>query len=603
MLSFIFIIILGGLFVSGYIISQSNWEKFQLKLPTILGSIMGLTAFLLLPLLGFVSASQIETNLAALPEAEFYPQLIQLAFSSPLTNTVQLGDVLFTTPELTKLWQLVQQQSSFSGVEFLLQLPIFNQYLYGLVAAQLGLSLFALISLVLVINIENPTIDLFLTNIYGIIAMILTVAWLWYLPVIDNLGDKTNFFLSVLLVLADGQTGWGLWFILLSNLLLAFNAVFQQGMGYVGQTDPYSLSTNTVESRLPTMLVNLVGGFLLIITSVLLATRLMVVEQPPASQLAQITATTTITNSTPIAAIATIAIASTDTPVATSQSIATVTPTPTALIPPKVSVVVSPPDLAILQQQMLEEINHDRALNNASPVSWDDLAMMTAQDHVVDMAEHDFFSHWDLNGYGPDHRYAQKGGRDLVAENLHFSSHTFDDGTANPIKDWVAEVTTAQQSLMNSPGHRRTIVNPAHTHVGIGMAYNPETGKFYLAQEFISRYLQLEPLPFTAKIGEVLTLKGTLLPGSGAIEPLINLAFEPIPSPMTLAELAQTGSYSSTAIFFQALEPTMITAQEFETQMTLTYEAKAGFYHVRIFVSHPNFAEKIAVSDVIIEVQ
>ena len=72
---------------------------------------------------------------------------------------------------------------------------------------------------------------------------------------------------------------------------------------------------------------------------------------------------------------------------------------------------------------------------------------------------------------------------------------------------------------------------------------------------------------------------------------------------MTLAELAQTGSYSSTAIFFQALEPTMITAQEFETQMTLTYEAKAGFYHVRIFVSHPNFAEKIAVSDVIIEVQ
>ena len=49
----------------------------------------------------------------------------------------------------------------------------------------------------------------------------------------------------------------------------------------------------------------------------------------------------------------------------------------------------------------------------------------------------------------------------------------------------------SQQVMMNEvaphDGHRRTILDPYATHVGIGMAW--EGGEFRLAQEFVRRYI------------------------------------------------------------------------------------------------------------------
>ena len=39
------------------------------------------------------------------------------------------------------------------------------------------------------------------------------------------------------------------------------------------------------------------------------------------------------------------------------------------------------------------------------------------------------------------------------------------------------------QSWMDSPGHRENLLNPAYTHIGVGVAHNPAYG-YYLAQNF-----------------------------------------------------------------------------------------------------------------------
>jgi uncharacterized protein YkwD len=47
-------------------------------------------------------------------------------------------------------------------------------------------------------------------------------------------------------------------------------------------------------------------------------------------------------------------------------------------------------------------------------------------------------------------------------------------------------VEKAHSSLMNSPGHRRNILNPNYTHVGIGIIDGGPYGKMF-TQLFISK--------------------------------------------------------------------------------------------------------------------
>ena len=54
---------------------------------------------------------------------------------------------------------------------------------------------------------------------------------------------------------------------------------------------------------------------------------------------------------------------------------------------------------------------------------------------------------------------------------------------------------------MDSPGHGANILVPAHTHVGVGIAYRPDLGELRLVQEFVNRYVELDPLPKELPLG------------------------------------------------------------------------------------------------------
>jgi hypothetical protein len=239
--------------------------------------------------------------------------------------------------------------------------------------------------------------------------------------------------------------------------------------------------------------------------------------------------------------------------------------------------------LAALQAQALDLINQSRAAEGHSLVAWDDSAAQVAQAHAEDMLTGPFFSHWNRAGYGPDHRAALDAGMtDALFENIHTFWRRTSDGQPAPIEDWPQRILDAHEGLMDSPGHRRNIMDPAHTHVGIGIAYRADIGELRLVQEFVNRYVELDPLPAELPVGAEVQISGRLL--DGASDPLINLAYEPFPQPLSLEQLAETGSYQPAAQFFSAPRTT-VDGDRFSTRAILDYSGQPGLYHVLVFVT------------------
>jgi hypothetical protein len=200
------------------------------------------------------------------------------------------------------------------------------------------------------------------------------------------------------------------------------------------------------------------------------------------------------------------------------------------------------------------------------------------------MAVNQYMSHWNLLGYGPDVRFSLAGGTEAVQENVYSSWQRFDDGRPVPVTDWETEVRKAHESLMSSPGHRVNILNPDHTQVGIGLAYDLATGEFRVAQEFINRYVVLQPVPQTARVSDMLTISGRLMPG--ASNPLVNIAYEPLPQPMTAEELSAMNTYQSPAQIVETISALTSSDGSFTAVITLDKPGSTGLYHIRIWIQY-----------------
>lgn len=258
------------------------------------------------------------------------------------------------------------------------------------------------------------------------------------------------------------------------------------------------------------------------------------------------------------------------------------------------------PDIAALARQMLALVNADREANGLQPVAWDQTAAIAGQEHSEEMVQFGFMSHWNMDGYGPEYRYSRAGGLDMSQENVYRLVHQWEDGRGAPIDNWAEVIANAQVAWMNSPGHRANILAPEHTHLGFGMAYNPLTGNVAMAQEFVNRYVSVEPLPRRAQPGDRLVLRGTLLAGS--TDPLVNLAYEPFPSPMTLEQLNQTGAYQSAAQHLAVPQVRTDAGGRFVSEFTLPKDAPPGLYHVWLWVRSPVDDERVQAVNAVIEV-
>lgn len=78
--------------------------------------------------------------------------------------------------------------------------------------------------------------------------------------------------------------------------------------------------------------------------------------------------------------------------------------------------------------------------------------------------------------HNPDYTAQIPGGWSAAAENVAWMGET----RVVPADDVAG---TIHQGWMDSAGHRENLLNPAYTHLGVGVAFSPEHG-YYLTQNF-----------------------------------------------------------------------------------------------------------------------
>ncbi|MBI3405727.1 MAG: CAP domain-containing protein [Acidobacteria bacterium] len=195
-----------------------------------------------------------------------------------------------------------------------------------------------------------------------------------------------------------------------------------------------------------------------------------------------------------------------------------------------------------IRREVVEQINRDRAAAGLRAVIHAPELSQAADKHAAEMVREDYSSHWDREGWKPYMRYAAAGIRDNTAENI---ASYWCTGCAFNLQKLRAEAIEAHGRFMAEQppldGHRKSILDPAHTHVGIGMAYS-ENG-FRMIEIFAGRYAELDALPLRAKLNQSLRISGRV--NTKGFELLqISVFYDPLPQPMTLKQLKETYSYS-----------------------------------------------------------
>ncbi|MFW6036149.1 MAG: CAP domain-containing protein, partial [Halothermotrichaceae bacterium] len=117
------------------------------------------------------------------------------------------------------------------------------------------------------------------------------------------------------------------------------------------------------------------------------------------------------------------------------------------------------------ESRLVSLVNQERRKNNLQPLSVDSEVTRVARIKAQDMVDNNYFSHYSptygspfdmLDQFGVDYQYAGEN----LAQNV--------------------SVERAHQALMNSSGHRRNILNPNFTHIGVGIKAKGRNGYIYV---------------------------------------------------------------------------------------------------------------------------
>jgi uncharacterized protein YkwD len=200
------------------------------------------------------------------------------------------------------------------------------------------------------------------------------------------------------------------------------------------------------------------------------------------------------------------------------------------------------PGILSLKLAQLDYINRSRAAYGAPPVALDILASRVANRMSREAAAGNFMGHWNTRGEKPYQRYAFAGGRDHVSENAaaSWSSASF----AQTDQSYAALMRQAHDSFMAeiapNDGHKKNCIDPRHTHVGIGVAI--DGGQFRYYEEYVDRYLEFGPVKTELAVNEETKVPVSPLRGGDIVYAVI-VYYEPLPVPMTPAQINRMGSY------------------------------------------------------------
>jgi len=132
-------------------------------------------------------------------------------------------------------------------------------------------------------------------------------------------------------------------------------------------------------------------------------------------------------------------------------------------------------EIESLELQCLNEVNRLRQSHKLVPLAFSENLLQVARSYSRRMAEEKFFSHNDPEGRSVRERVNEANIRwRMVGENLALSN-----GYINP-------VAISLRGWMDSPGHRRNILDPDWRHTAIGVWISAE-GTVYFTEIFLTQ--------------------------------------------------------------------------------------------------------------------
>lgn len=196
---------------------------------------------------------------------------------------------------------------------------------------------------------------------------------------------------------------------------------------------------------------------------------------------------------------------------------------------------------ATLRAHVLKLINRDRALYNLAPVELDLQASTIGDEYCRAQIRNRTTGHYTTDGIAPYTRYSAGGGNDGVSENAAAwsATYTFNERALFEMARRSHDAMMAEATPAD--GHKRTILDPHATHVGIGLAW--EKGEFRLVQEFVRRHIAwTRPLPRNARAGQTAFMSGRVA-GGMRVEG-VTVHHEPLPRHMSAFVASSISTYS-----------------------------------------------------------
>lgn len=197
-------------------------------------------------------------------------------------------------------------------------------------------------------------------------------------------------------------------------------------------------------------------------------------------------------------------------------------------------------DVPSAREQLLTQVNAERAHAGLSRLLLDELAGNVANAHARDMIEGDFLSHWGSDGRKPYHRYSFAGGDDAVRENVSSAESIQSVTTTAVLKDLHDMHLSMLEEAPPDDGHRKTILFPPLTHVGFGIALAGHNLR--LDELYLSRYVEVDSIPRQATPKTVVLLRGKVLNPMHVLNG-VDVCFEPLPTPPAIDWLRTPRSY------------------------------------------------------------
>src|SRR5215831_992726 len=166
-----------------------------------------------------------------------------------------------------------------------------------------------------------------------------------------------------------------------------------------------------------------------------------------------------------------------------------------------VAALSAPPSQALerneSERELFELLNHERTSQGLAALHWDEALFKAARQHALLMLNLNTLEHQLPGEPGLEERITAAGARfTFIAENIALGKNA----------------ATIHSGWMNSPGHRKNILEPRATAVGIAVVHG--TGGLFAVQDFSESFVSMSLEQQEKHVGSLLTAKGLRVTGA-----------------------------------------------------------------------------------------